>query len=167
MNELISSLVFGQALGAMIGACTAVWSEIAYVRALLDGKIDHAEKAHLQSIGRGLRFGMSLVLFSSIGLIVVAYVVRAAPQPVLTPSYWILIAMIFLILGASWSLSRKYLSFMVASAVVFTAWWFLVYLTFGQLPTTSFGSTIAFFAVATALISIVLHGSRRLIGVHK
>ena len=50
MTTLTSFLVFCQALGASIGAFTAVWSELAYVRAMRDGKIDVAERAHLRSI---------------------------------------------------------------------------------------------------------------------
>ena len=74
-----------------------------------------------------------------------------------------LIALACLIIGVSWALSRRHLSFAVGSVIAFTAWWFLVYLTFGQLPTTSFGATVASFIVVTAIFSTVLQGSRLLV----
>jgi len=160
MIELIAFLIFCQALGAAIGAFTAVWSEIAYMRAVKDGKITHAERAHLRIIGKGLRFGMSLLLFASLGLVVVAYIIHADPQPVLTTSYWVLMVVSLLIIGISWALSRRYISFARGSAVAFAAWWFLVYLTFGLLPLISFGATVAYLIVSTAVFAAMLYGTR-------
>ena len=125
MAALVSFLVFCQALGASVGALTALWSEFAYVRAMRDGKIDVAERAHLDIIAKGLRFGMALLLLASLGLVIVAYVVRAIPQPALTPSYWTLIVLALLVIGVSLALSRRRISFTLGSAIVFTAWWLL------------------------------------------
>jgi len=163
MIELVAFLIFCQAFGSAIGAFTAVWGELAYVHALQDGKITHAERAHLKVIGRGLRFGMSLLLFASLGLVVVAYLAQATPQPVLTASYWVLIIVAFLIIGFSWALSRQHISFALGSAVAFAGWWFLVYLTFGLLPLISFGATIAYLIVSTVLLGAILYGTRALI----
>lgn len=160
MTALVSFLVFCQALGASAGAFTAVWSEIAYIRAMRDGKIDVAERAHLRSIAGGLRFGMSIMLLSSLGLVIVAYLLAKTLQPALSWSYWILIALAFIIIGVSWALSRRRISFALGSAIVFTAWWFLAYLTLGLLPSISFGSAAAFFAIATAIFYAVLQSIR-------
>lgn len=164
MIAFVSLLVFCQALGASVGALTALWSEFAYVRAMRDGKIDVAERAHLDIIARGLRFGMTLLLLASFGLVIVAYISRAIPQPALTPSYWTLIALALLIIGASLALSRRRISFAFGSAIVFTAWWLLAYLTIGWLPALSFGAAVALFVVATAVVSALLHYARLLAG---
>ncbi len=166
MTPFISFLVFCQALGASTGALSAVWSELAYVRAMRDGKIDVAERAHLHSIGRGLRFGMFLLLLSSFGLIVTSYVLQATLQPALSASYWTLIALALLIILISWALSRRRISFALGSAIVFTAWWFLAYLTLGQLPPLSFGAAVAFFIVATVIFYALLEYGRFL-SLHK
>lgn len=163
MDPLISFLAFCQVLGAFIGAFTAVWSELAYARAMRDGRIDTAERAHLHIIGRGLRFGLSLLLVASLGLVVAAYAFHAALQPALTASYWTLVALVLLIVGVSWALARRRVSFALGSAVLFAAWWFLVYLTIGQLPPLSFGAAIGLFAISTALFYAVLQYSRFLI----
>ncbi|MFA6414646.1 MAG: hypothetical protein WC217_02155 [Candidatus Paceibacterota bacterium] len=160
MDALVSLLVFCQALGALTGALSAVWGELAYVRAMRDGRLDHAEREHLAAIARGLRFGMSLILFSSLGLVVVAYLLHAAAQPALSGSYWLLIVLAILVTAASWALSRKQIPFALGSAVVFTGWWFLTFLTFGQVPVLSFGSAAAFFIVATAIFYAVLQYGR-------
>ena len=105
---------------------------------------------------------MTLVLLSSFGLVVIAYVVRAATQPALSASYWTLIALALLVTGVSWALSRRRISFTLGSAAVFTAWWFLAYLTLGWLPPLSFGAAVAFLVVATAMFYAVLAYGRQL-----
>lgn len=162
MATLILFLVFCQALGAVTGAVSAVWAELAYVRAMRDGHIDRAERAHLDHIERGLRFGMSLLLLASFALVVVAYVEHAAQQPALAANYWILIALAFIVILFSWALSRRHISFALGSAVAFTGWWFLVFLTLGQIPPLTFGATIAFFVVAAAIFYFFLQFARHL-----
>lgn len=162
MTSLVLVLIFCQALGASIGASAAVLGELAYIRSLRDGKIDAAERAHLDSLAKGLRFGMSLLLAASLALVIVAYASHAAPQPALTASYWILVALALLIIGISFALSRRRISFALGSAAVFAAWWFLAYLTLGQLPALSFGAAAALYAVAAALLYAMLHYTRLL-----
>ncbi|HVB20032.1 MAG TPA: hypothetical protein VNF51_01970 [Candidatus Paceibacterota bacterium] len=160
MEAIVSLLVFFQALGAIVGACTVVWGELAYVHAMRDGNIDTAERAHLRFIANGLRFGMLLLLLSSLGLVIAAYMLQAALQPALSTSYWILVALAFIIIGVSWALSRRRISFPFGSAILFAGWWFLAYLVFGIFPPLSFGTVIAFFIVATAIFYAILQSAR-------
>lgn len=159
---LVAFIVFCQALGALIGASTTVWGELAYLHALRDGKIDHAERVHLRIIAHGLHFGMTLLLLASFALVIVAYLSRDAVQPALMPSYWTLVLFALLIIYVSWALSRHRISFAFGSAIAFTAWWFLAYLTLGWIPPLSFGATVAFFVVATAIFYGILHYVRML-----
>lgn len=160
MTALVSFIVFCQALGACIGAATAAWGEFAYLKAARDGKIDHAERAHLTAIARGLRFGMTLLLIASFALVIVAYLSHAAVQPALTTSYWVLIAFALIVVYVSWALSRTRISFALGSAIAFTGWWFLAYLTLGLVPALSFGATVAFFVVATGIFYAILEYAR-------
>lgn len=160
MNTFTLFLFFCQALGASIGAFMAVWSEIVYVRAMRDGKIDVAERAHLDVLAKGLRFGMTLLLLSSLGLVIAAYLLAAAVQPALSASYWISVTLSLLIICTTWALSRHNISFPLGSATIFTAWWFLAYLTTGLLPPLSFGAAIALLVMATAVFYALLHYGR-------
>ncbi len=160
MTALVPFLFFCQVFGAFVGAFTTLWGEIAYVRAMRDGTIDEAERAHLRIIARGLRFGMSLILLSSLGLVVVAYALKEALQPALSAGYWISISLALLIIGVSWALSRQRVSFALGSALVFTAWWFLAYLTIGWLPPLSFGAAVAYYVVVAALMYALLAFAR-------
>lgn len=160
MSALVFFLVFCQALGATIGVFTVLWGELAYLRALRDGKVNAAERIHLDTIAKGLRFGMSLLLIASLGLVIVAYVLHASLQPALTASYWTLMALALLIVSVSLALSRGRVSFALGSAVVFSGWWFLMYLTFGQLPALSFGAAGALYVVVVALFYALLHYAR-------
>lgn len=154
-------LVFCQALGATVGVVTVVWSELAYVKAMRDGKIDTAERKHLIIIGHGLRYGLSLMLLASFGLVVVAYIERAQSQPALSASYWIFMMLALIVIVVASALARRRVSFGVASASLFSAWWFLAYLAFGWLPLT-FGATVMAFVVATVIFYAVLHYARML-----
>ncbi|MFI5260738.1 MAG: hypothetical protein ACHQU0_03020 [Candidatus Paceibacteria bacterium] len=162
MDAFIPFVLFCQALGAFIGAASTIWGEFSYLRAMRDGRIDHAERMHLRSIAHGLRFGMSLLLISSFALVVIAYLSKFAVQPVLTSSYWTLIILAIIVIYVSWALSRNRISFALGSAIAFSAWWFLAYLTVGLMPTLSFGSTIAFFVLATAIFYAILQYTRML-----
>ncbi len=162
MTPLIPVLIFCQALGASVGAAAAIFGELAYVRSMRDGKIDAAERAHLDGLARGLRFGMLLLLVASFALVIAAYASHASLQPALTASYWTLMALALLIIGVSFALSRRRIPFALGSAAVFAAWWFLVYLTLGQLPALSFGAAAALYVVAAALLYAMLHYARLL-----
>src|SRR3989344_2554528 len=87
-----------------------------------DGTVDSAERAHLNIIAHGLRYGMALLLLASLGLVVASYTQHAALQPALSPTYWTFIAFAFVVIGVSWALSRRRLSFPLCSATLFTAW---------------------------------------------
>ncbi len=165
MTGLVAFTLFCQALGALIGAVAVVWGEFAYMRAMRDDHIDRAERAHLNAIAHGLRWGMSLLLIASLALVALAYVARAALQPALMPSYWTLMALAILVVYVSWALSRKRISFALGSAIAFAAWWFLVYITLGFVPSLSFGASAAFFVVATAIFYAILRYARFLLGV--
>ena len=163
MAAFFPYLVFCQALGALIGAFTAVWSEMMYIRAMRDGRVDTAERAHLDGIARSLRFGMTLLLLSSFALVIVDYELRLPLQPALSPSYWISITLALLIIIVAWALSRRFITFALGSAVVFTSWWFLVFLTVGQLPVLSFGAAISSLVVVTAIFYALLEYTRFLV----
>lgn len=156
MTTLVPFLLFCQALGALAGAVAAVWSEFVYIRAMRDGRMDAAEREHLEVVGKGLRFGMLLFLISSFGLVVTAYMRHTSVQPALTADYWTFTILALLIIWISWALSRRHISFSFGSAIIFSAWWFLAYLALGWIPPLSFGSALAFFIVATAILYAVL-----------
>jgi hypothetical protein len=137
------------------------------MKAMRDGKVDRAERAHLHIIAHGLRFGMTLLLVSSFALVLIAYALQATIQPAQTTTFWTLIVFAILIVYVSWALSRNRISFAFGSAIAFTAWWLLAYLTLGWMPSLSFGATVAFFVVATAIFYGILQYARMLTGSKK
>lgn len=163
MLALTYLLVMLQAIGAGIGACMAVWGESAHIRALRDGRVDDAESAHLRAIARGLRYGMVLVLLSSLGLVILSYLSHTVVQPALQSSYWMLIWLSIVIIMASWALSRKHLSFALGSAILFSGWWALVFVATGQIPPVTFGASIGLFIVVTGVFYGLLGYARILL----
>lgn len=160
MTSIVLALLSLQAFGALFGAVSAVWGEIAYIRAHQDGLIDQAERAHLERIALGLRFGMLTLLLSSFGLIVVSYMLGVTTPPGLSVGYWLLVCLALLTVWASWALSRKRISFDIGSAVVFSAWWTLFYLSSGLLPPLSLGAAVAVCVVVTVLFYLLLRMMR-------
>lgn len=150
METFVSFLVLCQVLGALIGGLQAVRGEMAYLRMKQSGRKNEAESAHLLDIAKGLRFGMPLLLVASYALVVVAFIRETAPQPAFTAGYWAFVTLALLVILLSWALSRRYVSFALGSATIFTGWWFLVYLVLETSPESSFGATAAFFVVLVA-----------------
>jgi hypothetical protein len=161
--DVLTLLVATQAFGAFFGTGCVIVSEVAFVRAMHDGVITSAERVHLAHLGRALRYGLALVLLSSFGLAIEAYLRASAVQPALTTSYWLLVALSLLIIYASWALSRGRISSALGSAVLFTGWWFLCYLVVGLFPSVSFGGAVALYVVATALFYGILAYARFLV----
>lgn len=162
----MSALVFAfgalQAIGAVVGAGGAVFAEIFYLDAIRDGVIDAAERAHLRIIAHSLRWGMLLVLLSSICLVLLNFIYEAWPQPALTAAYWTEMALVFVIIYASWAMSKRIISFTLGSAAVFSAWWYVALLVFGKMPALSFGASLALYAVSTAILFGLLLYARML-----
>jgi hypothetical protein len=167
MQTFISLVIFCQGLGAFLGAGATVWGELAYMWAMRDGHISVAERRHLRVIGHGLRWGMTLLLLSSLTLVVIAYLLQFKTQPAVTAGFWVLMCLALVVIYASWSLSRKKISYALGSALAFTGWWFLVYLVIGSIPALSFGAMVGFFIVATGIFYAILSYARLLLyGTH-
>ncbi|MDO8623793.1 MAG: hypothetical protein Q7R54_00325 [bacterium] len=160
MTFLLFTFALIQAVGAVIGAGGSVFAEIFYFRAIRDGYIDEAERAHLRVIATALRWGMMALLLSSIGLVLVDFIYVVPTQPALTSAYWVEMALALIVIGASWALSRKRISFHLGSAAAFTGWWLIALLVFGRLPALGFGAALALYAVSTVVIAIVLSYAR-------
>lgn len=162
MDPLVTLFVYAQALGALVGAFSAVWGELSYVHAMRDGRVDRAERRHLDALARALRFGMTTLLLASLGLVIIAYRAQTSVPPGLTATYWAFIALALLITFLSWALSKKRISFTLGSAAIFTAWWFLAYMALGRLPALSFGAAVALYVVATGVFYFGLRLARAL-----
>lgn len=159
---LVSLLVFGQLLGAAIGVIFALWGELSYLQAVHSERFDIAERLHLEAIAKGLRFGMTLLLLASLGLVIEAYIARAPIQPALTNAYWVSAALSLLVIGFSWALSRRRAPFALSSSAVLSGWLFLSYQSLKNAPDVSFGETAALYVISTAVLYAILHYARLL-----
>ncbi len=160
MEALVSFVVFVQSLGVLVGLGYATLGEYFYIQAMRDGRIDIAERLHLRTISKGVRYGMTLVVLTSFGLVITDYLRDVPVQPALTPQYWVFMSLILLVIGFSWALSRSRVSFALGSAVTLSGWIFLVYMALTREPLLSFGSTVALFVITTALLYAALYYSR-------
>lgn len=162
MYEVLNFFALAQAVGAIIGAGGSVIGELAYLKAMQDQRIDHAERAHLKLISRSLRIGMLILLFGSIGLVYADYVFYATVQPALTEGYWIMMTFALFVIAASWAFTSKRIPFWLGSSMVFVGWWSIVLLTIGHFPEVDYGGAMAFYIVAVAIMAVILSFSRTL-----
>ncbi len=160
MEALFALLAFTQAIGALIGAGGGVFAELYYFRAMKDGRVDEAERSHMRVLATTLRIGMIVVLLSSISLVILDFVYLRHPQPALTATYWTQMLIAIGVIVASWALSRKRISFVWGSAIVFTGWWYLACLSLGQMPLMSLGSALALYLVSTVIMAGLLSYAR-------
>lgn len=163
MEALLIGSALVQAIGAIIGAGGSVISELVYVKAVQDGRISGAERAHLAIVARGLRIGMLLLLLGSIALVALDYVFQLPMQPALTAEYWLLMTLALTIIGVTWALSKRRLPFWLGSAAAFVGWWFAALLTVGRLPELGYGGTLAAYLVTTGIVAGLFAYARMLI----
>lgn len=154
--DLLYLFVVLQAIGAIIGAGGAVLGELSYFRAIRDGRIDRAERDHLSVIAGALRFGMLILLCSSIALVLVAYIYSSPLQLAYTAGYWALMTFALAVIAASWALARRKIAFWLGSAIAFTGWWMMALISLGRFPALGFGATLLFGIVAGVVIAGIL-----------
>lgn len=156
MSTFLSIFLLLQAIGAIIGAGGAVVGELFYFRAVRDGRIDTAEREQMMVVAKALRWGMILLLISSIALVLIDFIYVVPYQPALTSVYWVEMTIALVVIIASWSLSRRKIEHWLGAAAVFTGWWFLALLTLGHMTIITYGASIGVYVVATAIMACVL-----------
>jgi hypothetical protein len=154
--ELISIFSALNALGAIIGTAFVTWGEIFYTRAAADERIDHHERKYLRHLFRSMKFGMLLVLISSVALVVLEYLVPTAPETVLTSPFWALQTFVWLILILGWLLSKDRVAWWFGSAAILVAWWMIVLIDFGFLDSYTYLVLIAAYVVVTFVLAGLL-----------
>jgi hypothetical protein len=155
-SELLSFFAILHTAGALIGVGMVTFAEVFYTKAASDGIIDHHERKYLRHLFNGLRFGMTLVLVSSFGLIVLEYLIPNAPQDVLAAPFWTLQTLTLLVLLFGSMLSRKRGAWWFASAAVLTAWWIMLLIDLGFLNQFSYFMYLFTYIAATLIVAALL-----------
>ncbi len=153
-------------LGAALGAVGITMGELFYTRAAADGKIETCEKEYIRATFWTLRYGMSLVLISSIAQIVTQYFAIDAPQDVLTPAFWFSLISALCVIFAGWGIARNRIPWWLGSAIGFTGWWTIFVLTAWRNLPYSFFTLLITFVIGTAVVaglfsairSLAMHG---------
>jgi hypothetical protein len=128
-------LVGIHALGALVGAGGVTFAEVAYSKAIADGKIVERERDYFHRSYWALRWGMTTVLLSGIALIVVQYLLPDSPEAVLYAPLWMQNSLALIITASAWFMTRKYISWWLGSSIAFAGWWMLLILdAFALLP---------------------------------
>ncbi len=126
MPTLIFVIALIHALGAGIGAAGITFAEVRYLKAVADGNIDTHERDYIRTTFWALRWGMAIVLLSSIALGIVQYQLPGAPQAVLAVSFWASTTIALVIILAGYALAKGIMPWSIASALGFAGWWMIL-----------------------------------------
>jgi hypothetical protein len=122
MEAALPVLALVHTLGAALGAAGVTFAEILYLKASADGRIDRRERDYVRAAFWALKWGMGVVLLSSIALIFAQYAAGGA-QLVLMPAFWASLTLALVILLCGYELSKKRIPWAVATGFGFAAWW--------------------------------------------
>ncbi len=156
-------LVVVHLIATLLGAGSITVAEWQYFRALMDGRIDAGERAHLNALFFSLRYALVLMVLADVVLSVALYALPGAPAITLTAPYWLEMVLTILLIGASWLRFHGRIPFWAGSAIAFTGWWYLAGLDLGFLPVAGFGSAFVGFIVSVALIAVLFRYARFLV----
>ncbi len=156
LSTLIETVFFLQLAGAMIGAATVTYAEFFYTVAAADGIIDHHERKYLRHLFNGLTYGMVLVLFSGMALIVLEYLIPDAPQDVLAAPFWMVETLTLLVILLADGLSKKKIGWWFASAAILVGWWMILLIDLGLLNLFGYTTLLLSYGVVTFVVAAIL-----------
>lgn len=113
-------------IGASIGAIGALYAEICYLRAINTDLGAELERQWFTTTFNALAGGMFLVLLSSIGIVIVQYLVPGGPQYVFHSALWMQYSLSVIVIFAAWFLSRRAFPWWFGSSLIFSGWWMLL-----------------------------------------
>jgi hypothetical protein len=154
--QLIPVIAAISTFGALIGAGFTTYAEIFFDHAVSDGEIDHHERKYLRRLFKGFAFGITLVLFSNLALIVLEYLIPDAPQSVFAAPFWAMQILTLLIIVTGLMLSKRRIQWWLGSATVITAWWMLLLIDLGYFNTSGFLDLVFIYVIVTALVASTL-----------
>jgi hypothetical protein len=138
-------------IGALIGVGSVTFAEIFYTTAASDGVIDHHERKYLRHIYHGLTYGMALVLFSGLALVILEYLIPNAPQSALTGPFWALETLTIAVLLFAELLSHKQSPWWLGSGAILASWWMILLIDLGFFSAYNFTEIIFVAVIATAV----------------
>ena len=157
MTESLIPFIAGlHTLGALIGVGFVTYAEVFYTKAASDGVIDHHERKYLRHLFQGLQFGMLLVLFSGIALIVLEYLVPDAQQEVLAAPFWALQTLTVFVIFQAYRLNEKKASWWFASAAILTGWWTILSIDLGYFNQFGYITILITYLLMTFIVAGVL-----------
>lgn len=151
-------------VGAILGALYNTFAEVFYIKAASDGNIDAHERKYLRRLFRGLHAGVIIILFASIALIVLEYLVPDAPQAVLTGPFWAVQTITLAMLLFGYELSKRAAPWWLASAAMLAGWWMLVAIDAGLFNTLGYIPILVIYAIALLVLAGIVGYVRMWIG---
>ncbi len=167
MTSLFASsvvvLILVHLAATLTGAGSITVAEWQYFRALMDGRIDEGEKAHLRALFFSLRSALILMVFTDIVLSFVLFMLPGAPAISLTAHYWFGLFIAVVLVAVSWLRFHGRIPFLAGSSIAFTGWWYLAGIDMGYVPIRNFETALLGFVISIGIISAIFWFVRSLV----
>ncbi|VAW32104.1 hypothetical protein MNBD_CPR01-407 [hydrothermal vent metagenome] len=146
-------LVLVHLASTLVGAGSITVAEWQYFRALMDGRIDDGERAHLVALFFSLRFALVLMVLTDIAIATVLFFLQGAHPFGLNAIYWFGLSLAVILAGVSWLRFNARIPFWAGSAIAFSGWWYLAGMDMGYIPISGYFSAMLGFIVSVGVIS--------------
>jgi len=155
IEPVLIALFIAHLVATLVGAGSIVLAEWRYFRAIVDGRIDAGERAHLVTLFFSLRFALIAVLIINILFGIVFLIVPHPLAPSLVTMYWFEMFIIFTLLIVSWLRFHGRIPFWAGSSFAFVGWWYLVGVDLGLVPTASFTADLLGFFLSVFVVALL------------
>ncbi|HQU07671.1 MAG: hypothetical protein B7X04_01915 [Parcubacteria group bacterium 21-54-25] len=147
------ALFVAHMLATFLGASSITFAEWQYFHAIVDGRIEAGERAHLVTLFFSLRFALIMVLLVNILLGFVLAAAGSSFVPGLTTAYWFEMGIILVLITTSWLRFHGRIPFWAGSSIAFVGWWYLAGMDLGFVPVTDFAAAALGFAVSVIVLA--------------
>lgn len=144
-------------VGTLVGAGGIAFAEFFYTKAVADGYVDRKERRqYLKALLWPLRWGMGLVLLSSIMISLTEYSMPDLTQSVMSSGFWTELSLAVVIIVATWLMVKSRLPLWLGSSSVLIGWWMLLLIDAARPLSLTYSTYVVFYIVSVLVTSGVL-----------
>jgi len=159
--DLYTFLIIGHVIGTVLGVGGATFSEIFYLKALKDGKMDPVESGFLKTTYTVLRIGMIFVVLSGFGMLLWLNFV-GNESALFEPKIWAKMTVTIVILINALLLQTRSIPIWLASSLSFTSWYTALILGLWRGISYSYIEIMLGYIVAVLVVAWILEKIKKL-----
>ena len=156
----IINLLFHQVV-AVLGAGAATFTEIFYLKAIRDGKIEEYEAEDLGVFYFVMRFALIILVFTGFNILVVWRLKFLGPDFFYNSRLWAKYMIVLVILVNAILIHGKKIPLWLGSPLSLTSWWVVFFLGYWRNANVSFIGIIFGYVLALIVVGLILEFIKR------